>query len=254
MVLYQQLDRFQNKIHFQRFAHRIGQDLLCAGVQDRGEVAESAAERDVCDVRQEDGSRPMRLEFPVDQILRSAAHSDGSLQSAVGIRLSDGAGELVFPHQAADLLHVHSDTHVQKPHMNAANALCVAPEPVCLQDLFECRPVLRLPKLSVFFRTHPVVVAGAGDTCQFAQVFHGKNVVPIRQRGANGLKSLSGAVHGYSPGLPCSRMTFFKNAICCWRHKISRFMRLAASSDGADAPSVWLFPPPGIRTPPRAPS
>ena len=125
MVLYQQLDRFQNKIHFQRFAHRIGQDLLCAGVQDRGEVAESAAERDVCDVRQEDGSRPMRLEFPVDQILRGAAHSDGSLQSAVGIRLSDGAGELVFPHQTADLLHVHSDTHVQKPHMNAANALCV---------------------------------------------------------------------------------------------------------------------------------
>ena len=48
------MDRFQNKIHFQRFAHRIGQDLLCAGVQDRGEVAESAAERDVCDVRQED--------------------------------------------------------------------------------------------------------------------------------------------------------------------------------------------------------
>ena len=125
MVLYQQLDCFQNKIHFQRFAHRIGQGLLCAGVQDRGEVAESAAERDVCDVRQEDGSRPMRLEFPVDQILRGAAHSDGSLQSAVGIRLSDGAGELVFPHQTADLLHVHSDTHVQKPHMNAANALCV---------------------------------------------------------------------------------------------------------------------------------
>ena len=29
MVLYQQLDRFQNKIHFQRFAYRIGQDLLC---------------------------------------------------------------------------------------------------------------------------------------------------------------------------------------------------------------------------------
>ena len=53
----------------------------------------------------------MRFEFPVDQILRGAAHSDGSLQSAVGIRLSDGAGELVFPHQAADLLHVHSDTH-----------------------------------------------------------------------------------------------------------------------------------------------
>ena len=57
MVLYQQLDRFQNKIHFQRFAYRIGQDLLCAGVQDCGEVAESAAERDVCDVRQEEGSR-----------------------------------------------------------------------------------------------------------------------------------------------------------------------------------------------------
>ncbi len=36
-----QLDRFQNKIHFQRFAHRIGQDLLCAGVQDRGEVEQN---------------------------------------------------------------------------------------------------------------------------------------------------------------------------------------------------------------------
>ena len=42
---------------------------------------------------------------------------------------------------------------------------------------------------------------------------------------------------------------FFKKAICCWSTRISRFMRLAASSAGAVGPV-----PPVRRTPPQVPS
>ena len=144
---------------------------------------------------------------------------------------------------------IHADAHVRQPHVDATDALGIAPEPIRLQDLLERRPVLFLPELSGPLGTDPVVVPGARDAGQLAQLPHRQHIPPVRQGGADGLESFSGAVHGYFSGPSCSFMTFFKKAICCWSTRISCFMRLAASSAGAAGPV-----PPVRRTPPRVPS
>ena len=64
--------------------------------------------------------------------------------------------------------------------MDPTDALGIAPEPVRLQDLLERRPVPFLPELSGPLGTHPVVVPGAGDAGQLAQLLHCQDIAPVR--------------------------------------------------------------------------
>lgn len=103
------------------------------------------------------------------------------------------AGQLVLSHEPMDL-NAHPNSHVQKPHMHAVDAFRVAREPAWLQDALKHSQALCLSGKPRFFKGHPVLVAGAGDAGQFAQPLHGQDLVPLRQRGANGCKWLSADV------------------------------------------------------------
>lgn len=179
MVLHHLLHRLQDEIHLQRFAHGIRQHLFRAGIQDRGQVAEPSVQGDVSNVGQQHGSGAAGLKLPMDQILRCCAHPDGLAQSTVGVRLPDGAGQVIFPYELSDLFHVHTDSHVQEPYMDSTDALGIAPEPIRLQNLLERRPVPFLPELSGPLGTHPVVVPRAGDAGQPAQLLHRQDIAPV---------------------------------------------------------------------------
>ena len=89
MLMYHFLYRFQHKIHLQRLAQHIGKDLLRASVQDRGEVAERAVQRNIGDIRQQDASRSVHLKLPLHKVFPPCC-SSGSPSASAGTDLPCG--------------------------------------------------------------------------------------------------------------------------------------------------------------------
>ena len=158
---HQLLHGIQHEIHFEGFTQHMGEDLLGAGVQDRGEIAERAVHRDVGDVRQKDAAGAVFLKLALHQILRRIVRADRSLHPSVRIGLADRAEQTVFPHEPSDLLYIHPNAGMEKPHMNPTDPFVIAAKAVCRKDLPEVRLILFLPLLPRFFRAKPGIVAGS---------------------------------------------------------------------------------------------
>ena len=122
---------------------------------------------------------------------------------------------MIFPHEPSDLLPVHPDTHVRQPHMDSADALGIAPEAVCLQDLRKRRPVPFLPEFSGPLGTDPVVVPERETPANW----HSSFTVSTLLRSARAARTAR-IVLRRCPWLlfwPVVQLhDFFKKAICCW--------------------------------------
>ena len=180
-------------------------------------------QRGVGDVGEQDAPGAMGFKLSVHQVFRRVVRSDGLLQPAVRVGLTDRAEQFVFPHQTPYFLWIHSNSGVEQPHMDPPDAFIVAPEPVGVQDELEIRPVLFLPVLPHLFRLQPAVVSGSGNDGHFAQLGHGEDIALLGQRRPDDTEPKTGALHRYcpEPDSPGCRISFFKNAICCWRYTIS---------------------------------
>lgn len=126
--------------------------------------------------------------------------------------------------------------------MDSPGAFIVALEPIGVQDELEVRPVLFLPVLSHLFRLQPAVVSGSGDAGHFAQLGHGEDIALLGQRRPDDTEPKTGALHRYcpEPGSSDRRISFFKNAICCWRYTISFWRRCSLSRRDIFSSSAWL--------------
>ena len=105
---------------------------------------------------------------------------------------------------------VHSDSDVEQPHMDAPDALLIAPEPIGVQNELEIRLVPLIPVLPGLFRFHPAVVSGPGHAGDIAQLGHCKDVAFFGQRRPDGAEPEAGALHRHrsEPGPPGCRISF----------------------------------------------
>ena len=91
----------------------------------------------------------MRFEFPVQQIICHIVCPKSLCHSPVRIGLPDRTEKIELVHEPPDLLGIHDDSHVEKPHINAEDTLLVAAEVVCFQDQFKVGPIIRFLFLTV---------------------------------------------------------------------------------------------------------
>ena len=89
---------------------------------------------------------------------------------AVRIRFPDRTEEAIFPHQPADLLHVHDDSGlVQEPHVDAPRPFGVTAVSVRFQNQVKVTAVVVLMVFPYRLRFAPAVIPGPGNTGDFAQ-------------------------------------------------------------------------------------
>ena len=215
--MYHFLYRFQHKIHLQRLAQHIGKDLLRASVQDRGEIAERAVQRNIGDIRQQDASRSVHLKLPLHKVFRRVVRPDRLLHPPVRICLADRTDKTEFLHQPPDLLSVHPDAGMQQPHMNAAHAFGVTTKPVSLQNLLEIRRILCLPRGSLLLGDKPRIIAGTGNARDLTQLGYCENVRFFYACVPDDAEFEAAIFHTQvsESALSGCRISFFKNAICC---------------------------------------
>ena len=169
-VLFQQLlHGIKDKVDLQAPAEDVREYLRRKGVLDHGQIAELPVVRYIGDVRQEHGARPVLAELTLQQVVRHGIRLQAPGHAPVRVRFPDRTGEAVFPHQPADLLVVHPDTHPEEPHVDAHDALVIAAERVGFPDQEEVPQVPYLAEIRPVPAFAPAVVAGTGDTCKGAQ-------------------------------------------------------------------------------------
>ena len=76
-------------------------------------------------------------ELTVYHVSSDIAGGKSFCHTPVWIRLADRTLETELMHKATDLLHIHDNAHVEKPHVDALGPLVVATEPVGFQYEFK---------------------------------------------------------------------------------------------------------------------
>ena len=76
----------------------------------------------------------MLLKLPVQPVIGHGIGLQSPQHLFHRIRLPDRASQAIFPHQAADLLVIHSDSHPNETHMDSPDAFVITTELIGCQD------------------------------------------------------------------------------------------------------------------------